>query len=951
MKYLVFIFVLSAAFSFPVQAQKTKPASKPKAVKPAPKPAPTPKKPTEAEEYEKAAAIENPAEKIEALKSFLANFPDGAKKDSAREALILASAKLGNSKLESGETAGAGELLLSAAEMLPTPVPDAFFAEMARSPAALYWRGDRAEAVKLAELLESRAERDPKQLLAIANFYLSTENGDGARRLAIKAAALAPDSAQAFRTLAQAHRLNFDLEESAAAYARAVELDPTSDEARRGSADMMRALGKFDEAAAIYREMLAQNAENVPARTGLVLTLFDSGKQADAEAEMAKALETTPSNIILMAGAAYWYAAHGQADKAVETAQKAIAVDPRYIWSHIALARGLMAKGQPVEAEEALLRAREYGRFPTLDYEIASARLRAGFYREAVEELRNNFSVEDGMVRTRLGGQIDRKAASLTELLADERRASIFEPKAADDAADADRLKALLAFDQILHSNDAGDEQINSAADAFIAGTDHARLHRKLYVASRLLEKKTDLPKVLELANSTLGNTDEALSVPNAAAAVMASELYESRTVALARNEFIRVPDVPRPMLSAILRGRIEEIAGSALYYQNKAPDAVVRFRRAVSVMPEKSAWWRSSMWKLGAALQANGEKKEALDSYIRSYAIDKPDAAKYAVVESLYRDVNGSTDGLEAKIGVNPMAAARTEPPPAETAQATTVQPEPSPTPTAAAADTFVETVAEKPAATPTPEPAATPAPEPTATPTPEPTPTPTPEPTATPTPEPTPIPTPEPTATPTLEPTATPTPEPTSMPAPVESPVNDTTVAQMPDAAETQPETENKVSADTVGAVAEKTERANGSGAAKTSKPLFDPVVITIPARSQSKSSATPATENKSPASPGKDIAIAPCSIVASQDQLSILNSGGSLGVLIGFQGKGDLKTIKATSASPNDVSVSLEPEIAGVEGRAFYVIRSTSAAVGAYQVIFEAPCGRKELAVTVR
>ncbi len=92
MKYLVFIFVLSAAFSFPVQAQKTKPASKPKAVKPAPKPAPTPKKPTEAEEYEKAAAIENPAEKIEALKSFLANFPDGAKKDAAREALILASA-------------------------------------------------------------------------------------------------------------------------------------------------------------------------------------------------------------------------------------------------------------------------------------------------------------------------------------------------------------------------------------------------------------------------------------------------------------------------------------------------------------------------------------------------------------------------------------------------------------------------------------------------------------------------------------------------------------------------------------------------------------------------------------------------------------------------------------------------------------------------------------------
>ncbi len=149
-----------------------------------------------------------------------------------------------------------------------------------------------------------------------------------------------------------------------------------------------------------------------------------------------------------------------------------------------------------------------------------------------------------------------------------------------------------------------------------------------------------------------------------------------------------------------------------------------------------------------------------------------------------------------------------------------------------------------------------------------------------------------------------------------------------------------------------------AGDIAAAKLMKPLFDPVVITIPAKTQPKT--TQSNDVKKPADTEKELAtvkpaiaaeIAPCTIIASQDELSILNNGGSLGVLIGFERKGDLKTIKATSGSPNDVSVSLEPEIAGVEGRAFYVIKSTSAAVGAYQVIFEAPCGRKELAVTVR
>src|SRR4029434_8825028 len=106
-------------------------------------------------------------------------------------------------------------------------------------------------------------------------------------------------------------------------------------------------------------------------------------------------LEKTPS-VVLLAGAAYWYASKGLGDKAVEFAKKALDREPRYIWSHIALARGLMSQGKPVEAEQVLIKARKYGNFPTLEYEIASARLAAGFFREAAEDLQRQFAVEAG---------------------------------------------------------------------------------------------------------------------------------------------------------------------------------------------------------------------------------------------------------------------------------------------------------------------------------------------------------------------------------------------------------------------------------------------------------------------------------------------------------------------------------------------------------------------------
>ena len=541
----------------------------------------------------------------------------------------------------------------------------------------------------------------------------------------------------AYLSLGLAERIDFQLEDSATAFAKAMELDPESDTARRGLAEMKRALSKPDEAAELYRQILAKDDTSIPAQTGLILSLFEAGKRTEAEDAMTKSLDANPGNVMLLAGAAYWYAANNDAAKAIELAQKAIATDPRFIWSHIALARGYMADKKPLDAERVLLAARRYGNFPTLEYEIASARAMAGYFREAAEELTKSFSVHDGVITTKLGGRITRESKDFTELLSYERRASISAPVAADTPENAAELKSLLDLWEKIGSKDASDDQLSQAADDFVAGGDNMKFHRELFAAKELLERKKDLPKVLELSHGLIGHAETALDVPSPTAAVMADELYDSRRLAVIRDEYIRAPDVPNSTLLNILRGRIEDINGWGLFETDNKAEAVTRLKRAVSILPPGSSWWRTSSWRLGAAFEADGKGPEALDAYINSYKIGQPDAIRYSVIASLYRRLNGNLDGLEAKIGPNPAVAtegqtlpvvpgtnsvdpttAKTESDPKIPMPGQTPQPLPEPSP-----------VDKNPEPTPEPSPESTPEVKSTETPTttvPEPTPTP---------------------------------------------------------------------------------------------------------------------------------------------------------------------------------------------------------------------------------
>lgn len=623
----------------------------------------------EAEKAELKAALSlPPAERIEKFKAFIAARPNSTQRMRAQELIVSTRAQLGDEKLRASDTAGGLEQFRLAIADTPAPISDKLFAEiLARIPINLYVLGQRDASLEIARAIEERVKGDARRLLTIASFYLNIEEADDAARAATLAIKVAPEMAAAHYALGAAHYIALKLDEAATEYARALELDATMKTARRSLADLRRASGKAEEAIALYRALLQKDPADKGARAGLVLALFDAGKKEDAERELDEALKAEPRNFLLLAGAAYWFMSHQNSARALELAQRAVEIEPRFTWAQVALARALIAQRRPLEAERALRVARQYGRFPTLDYELASALAAAGLYEEAAEELARSFVLKDGEIGTRLAGRVPVSNASFIELLAPERRAGLFQSAAADTEANARMLKGLLAFSSAMNAPGGRDAIKESdavaAAKEFTAGDDAMRVFRQLYAAGRLQRAKLASQTGLELTEGATSGVDAAVDSPAATVATLADELRTARARAIASGTNPdAVPDVPRNVLANILRGRIEDITGWTFFNQDKPKEAVEHLQRAVSVLPEASIYWRTALWHLGAALAASGNDQEALNAYMKSCDRDAPDPARRAVIETLYRKVNGSLDGLEDRLGASASASANTQ-------------------------------------------------------------------------------------------------------------------------------------------------------------------------------------------------------------------------------------------------------------------------------------------------
>jgi uncharacterized membrane protein YgcG/tetratricopeptide (TPR) repeat protein len=596
-------------------------------------------------------------ERVGLLKTFLETHPDSKSRALALEILVSARASLGDKRLKAGDSAAGVEQLMMAIADAPVDASEKLFSGVIyQIPLNLYLRGETAAAMKAAQDIEAKFGNDPKRLVILSSFYVTTEQANEALRLTTQAVKLAPDLAEAHQGLGRALHISLRLEEAAAEYKKALELDPASKTSRRSLADLNRALGKSEEALALYRQQLEAEPADKTARAGLILSLFELGRKDEAKPELDKALAADPRNLSLLAGSAYWFAAHNDSEQALDLAMRAVQIEPRYTWSQIALARALVAQRRPLAAERSIRFARQYGKFPTLDYELASTLVSAGLYDEAAEILRQSFSIKDGQIEARLAGHAAVHNADFVELLAPERRAAIFQFAAADSENNARILKALLAFatslDQESSGGAAGEEGLVSAAKAFAAGDDDARVHRELYAASRLLQKGVGFQAAYELAEAARGSADAGLTVPELTVVVQADEFRLIRARAIAQGGTPDIPEAPRNILSNLVRGRIEDTSGWALYNQDKLDAAVEHLQRAVTILPEGTPAARAALWHLGVVLERQDKKAEALSNYIKSYNSGDPDPVRRTLIEQLYRKVNGSLDGLDGRIG-----------------------------------------------------------------------------------------------------------------------------------------------------------------------------------------------------------------------------------------------------------------------------------------------------------
>lgn len=646
----------------PKVAKNTKPT---KSTPPTKKPATTasqtttaPKKSTEEQDADESEDVELTltlplAKRAAALKTFLETHPDSKSRGRAKELLISTHAGLGDQQLKDGNTAAGVEQLLAAIDEADATTTDSlYFGVVSQIPTNLYMRGEKAAAFQAARNVETKFGTDPKRLLTLAAFYLGIERSDETLRLAQAAVTLAPDLAEAHRLLALGLHISLRLEEAAAEYKRTLELDPNSKASRGSMADLLRANGKDEEALAYYEEQLKVDPKDKAAKAGQVIALLELGKTTEANAAIEAALAAEPRNLPLLTGVAYWQVVHHNYEKAFDFARSAVTVEPRYTWAQIALARSLVGLKRPIEAERAMRYAQQFGKFPTLDYELANVLAATGLYDEVVEVLRRSFWINEGEIETKLAGSVLTRKPDFIELLATERKASLFQSTPPDTPASAQVMKGLLNFDAAL-ANDKPDEKFAVATlQDFIAGNDNMRTFRLLYAANRLIRSGVAYQTALELLEEAKKLSDTALTVPKATIAVQAEEFRQLRARAISAGNVPDVADAPDSVLANILKGRIEDLSGWALFNQEKYEDALPHLKRAAEILPEGTPSWRSALWHYGAALDQAGQSKEALEYYIKSYNQGEKEPVRRTIIENLYRKINGNVYGLDERIG-----------------------------------------------------------------------------------------------------------------------------------------------------------------------------------------------------------------------------------------------------------------------------------------------------------
>jgi tetratricopeptide (TPR) repeat protein len=593
-------------------------------------------------------AMDDANARITALQQFIKTNPNQV---TAREALVASYAQLGENQLGENNVEKAVGAFQRAIKALPKSVSNEFFSQtVSMIPAAISVRGYRAEAVSIAQLLETRFANEPTRLGAIGEYYLTIDASSEAVRVLEIAAQLAPEDPRLHRALGMAYRMGLRIDEAVASYQLAVKYSPQDRRAFYDLADLYRSQGAYDDALKLYRRQLEVEPKHSPSHKGLALALTALGKDDEAAAELNIArdldgsIKTITDDQLLQTQLAFYFLARNKLKEAELAANASLAFEPRYSWARIVAAEILLAQGKFFEAERHLIEAQKLANFPTLAFTLGKVYLLVEDFDGAAEQFKKAFRyTANGKFTTRLGGVRNLETNELRELLAPEHQAAIFlaEAPTSDEtfriAESLVRVNAKLAEEE--KTTALRGVSLETAAQAFVQAEGSRRSFRALFMATRLAQAGKALPVAIRLAEQAL-------------------ELAE---VATEENGSLRdYPNYDHAGRLQIFRGRAYDARGWALFKSNRLKESLNVLSQAVNEYGELPEGKRA-LWHLATAYEAAGSQSLALEMYLAAY---EPPAVKNAadiqrtVIENLYRKVNGSLTGLDDALG-QPLKAA----------------------------------------------------------------------------------------------------------------------------------------------------------------------------------------------------------------------------------------------------------------------------------------------------
>ncbi len=550
-------------------------------------------------------AIPDVEERIKALETFLKESPEGTRAIEAREALVRSWAELGTRELAENRIGPAVGYFQKAVSELPEELSDKLFDEtVARIPFVISGRGYRAEAVTFARDLEPRFAKEPMRLGALGEFYLNVEAPRDAIRVLESAVEQRKEEVRLRRPLAAAYRMSLRLNQSAKELEQVTVLDEKDTRAFTELGNIARAKGEYDEALKYYTSQLRIDPTNAAALKGVALTALARGRDSEFDEAVARLKEIKEQkeisgDIHFQTQMAFYHLANGKIEPANLAIVRALAIEPRYSWGRIAAAELDMAEGRIFEAEKHLLAALRTADFPTLRFTLGRLYLAVEDFDGAIEQFGRAFTLtKEAKFSSTLGGVFETEAATLNELLAPERQASIFIAKSLTSDEQFELAESLVRLDARIKSSSESNKELETLANAFVDAEGTRRAFRALYLAQRLSQSGIALELALKYAETALEQA-ETVTAPEASV-----------------PEF---PNYDRNGRLAIFKGRALDARGWSLFQLKRNKEAVTALNDSIAAygsLPEG----KRPAWHLASVKETIGERRAALDLYIAAY-------------------------------------------------------------------------------------------------------------------------------------------------------------------------------------------------------------------------------------------------------------------------------------------------------------------------------------------